>query len=201
VPNGPQGAHDYGSFVAAVRLAATTKNGIFGARIMWGSVERLVAGVRRPEHGSDSMTLQAVLGPLRFVHLLREDLVGQAVSWARAEQSGFWQPGDTQTCSPEPDVRRMVDLVHTIRRENASWQAWFARNGIAPHTLTYEDLTSRPGPAVRAIADLVGADIPSEWHPVSPYRKQADRMSAEWSALLRSALHDAGFLQLRRLEN
>ena len=34
--------------------------------------------------------LESVLGDLRFVYLWREDVIAQAVSWARAEQTNLW---------------------------------------------------------------------------------------------------------------
>ncbi|WP_325598976.1 Stf0 family sulfotransferase [Nocardioides sp.] len=178
----------YEAFVDSVRDAATTENGVLGARIMWGSLDRLVGGIGRARRQSDSTTLQAALGPLAFVHLVREDVVGQAVSWARAEQSGYWHQGDVIRRPVAPDVARMVALVKTIQDHNASWQAWFATNDLRPCVLTYEALTSDPGAAVGAIADLVGATIPPAWRPGIVHRKQADEVNAEWAELLRSAL-------------
>ena len=44
-----EGGHvrDYRAFVDAVRRAGTSSNGVFGVRIMWGSLERVVAGLGR----------------------------------------------------------------------------------------------------------------------------------------------------------
>lgn len=84
-------ARDHRAFVMAVRAAGSTANGVFAARVMWGSVERVVEGLAPPAGQPDAVTLQGAFGPLAFVHLTRADVIAQAVSWARAEQTGYWQ--------------------------------------------------------------------------------------------------------------
>ena len=88
VPHDGSQVRDYRAFAHAVRAAATTDNGVFGARVMWGSLERIVAGLEGSSRQSDLAVLQGAFGPLRFVHLRREDVLAQAVSWYRAEQTG-----------------------------------------------------------------------------------------------------------------
>ena len=59
-------------------------------------------------------------GPLRVVHLRREEVVGQAVSWARAEQTGYWQDGDRPTAEPRFDPGLIDDLARTSAEHNAA---------------------------------------------------------------------------------
>ncbi len=187
LPVSGERVRDYRAFVHAVRAASTTDNGIFAARVMWGSIERLRDGLDKPSDQSDLAVLEGAFGRLLFVHLAREDVVAQAVSWTRAEQTGYWQRGDTALRSPAPDLGRMTDLVATIREHNTSWRAWFASNGIQPHHLTYEDLVGEPRTAVEDIATRLRVALPATWQPASPHRQQADRINAEWAALLRAA--------------
>ena len=91
---------DYRAFVNAARSAGTSTNGVFGARIMWGSLERMVDGLGRVPGRPDLLVLEEALGPLTFIHLRREDIAAQAVSWCRAEQTGYWQQGDVVTGEP-----------------------------------------------------------------------------------------------------
>lgn len=120
--DGPR-VHDYNAFVRAVRAAGTSDNGIFAARIMWGSLERMMEGLGSPDDQSDVVTLERAFGHLTFVHLQREDIVAQAVSWCRAEQTGFWQHGDIASRPPEQDLDRMRQLVRTIRDHNSAWRS------------------------------------------------------------------------------
>jgi trehalose 2-sulfotransferase len=85
---------DYRQYVQAVSDAGRTPNGVFAARIMWGSLDHVVAELAGPDQPCDLDVLQNALGPLAVIHLRRTDTVGQAVSWCRAEQTGFWQQGD-----------------------------------------------------------------------------------------------------------
>ena len=47
----------------AARSAGTTNNGVFGARIMWGSLERMMEGLGRVPGKPDLLILEEALGP------------------------------------------------------------------------------------------------------------------------------------------
>jgi LPS sulfotransferase NodH len=179
---------DYGAFALAVRAAGSTANGVFAARVMWGSVERVIEGLAPPVSQPDVESLEEAFGPLAFIHLTRQDVVAQAVSWVRAEQTGYWHHGDTASPVPKPDLPRMADLVEEIYSHNALWKRWFATNHIQPHRLTYEALTRDPAGAIASIASHLGVAVPEVWRPESPHGKQADQTNAEWSTLLRASL-------------
>jgi hypothetical protein len=93
---------------------------------MWGTMERIVDGLDESPPRRDLDVLVDALGPLRMVHLGRDDVVGQAVSWARAEQTGYWQEGDRSAALARFDFGQVADLVRTIREHNAAWSTWFA---------------------------------------------------------------------------
>lgn len=179
---------DYGAFALAARAAGSTANGVFAARVMWGSVERVIEGLAPPASQPDVESLEGAFGPLAFIHLTREDVVAQAVSWVRAEQTGYWHHGDTASPVRKPDLPRMADLVEEIDDHNALWERWFAANHIQPHRLTYEALTRDPAGAIAWIASRLGVAVPEVWRPESPHRKQADQTNAKWSTLLRASL-------------
>jgi len=106
VPVAGDGSLDYRSFVRAVRIAGSTPNGVFGARVMWGTMQRIVEGLDAAPRRHDLDVLVDTFGPLRLVHLRRDDAVGQAVSWARAEQTGYWQEGDMPSARPRLEFDR-----------------------------------------------------------------------------------------------
>ena len=181
-------ARSYSRFAQAVRAEATTDNGVFAARIMWGSVGRIMEGLGKAPHESDVAGLERTFGPLAFVLLRREDAIAQAVSWSRAEQTGFWQQGDTVTRPPRQDLQQMTDLVETIREDNAAWRDWFHRQDLEPHEVTYEGLVSDPRGTVHGIAARLRVSVADSWEPRSPHRRQADQTNADWAAALRDAL-------------
>ena len=178
---------DYRAFVDAARRAGTSDNGVVGIRIMWGSLERVVEGLGRVPGRSDLPILEEALGPLTFVHLRREDVAAQAVSWSRAEQTGYWQQGDASTQEPRQDVAQARLLMETIREHNAAWEAWFGAQGVEPHTVTYEELVGDRRRVIHGIAAELGVEPPNDWRPRSPHRKQADELSRVWADALRRA--------------
>lgn len=117
-----------GTFVRAAVAAGTTANGIFGARIMWGMMTELTGALASADHGRAAAPLELLTGAFgstRFLHLRRIDTVAQAVSWARAEQTHFWHPGEDVAAGGEKPRfdRHLIDsLVDTIDAQEAAWQ-------------------------------------------------------------------------------
>lgn len=171
---------DYAAFVQAVRHAGTTPNTVFGARVMWGSLEPMRQ--RLDPHGapSDADVIQAALGPLQWVHLQREDVAAQAASWCRAEQTGYWQQGDTATEEPHLDLSALLEFTATITEQNAAWRTWFAAQGIQSLTVTYEELVADRRATIGRIATSLNVALPARWQPSSPHRKQADKVNHAW---------------------
>lgn len=180
VPVAGDGSVDYRSFVRAARRAGSTPNGVFAARVMWGTMHRIVDGLGTAARRRDLDVLVDAFGPLRLVHLRRDDVVGQAVSWARAEQSGYWQEGDRSSARLRFELGRVADLVRTIRDHNAAWSTWFAQQGVEPHSVTYEDVTADPRRVVQGILDRLGIGVPPTWRPAPRQRRQADEVNADW---------------------
>jgi trehalose 2-sulfotransferase len=185
-----EGGHvrDYRAFVKAALSAGTSSNGVFGARIMWGSLDRMMEGLGQTPGKSDLLTLEEALGPLTFVHLRREDIAAQAVSWCRAEQTGYWQQGDVIAQEPHRDIAQMRLLMETIRKHNAAWQAWFDAQGVEPHAVTYEELVGDRRRVIQDIAAKLEIELPNDWRPQPPHPKQADELSRAWTDALRTSI-------------
>ncbi len=178
---------DYRAFVNAALSAGTSSNGVFGVRIMWGSLGRMTEGLGQVPGKSDLLMLEEALGPLTFVHLQREDIAAQAVSWCRAEQTGYWQQGDFIAQEPHQDIAHMRVLMETIRKHNAAWQAWFDAQEVEPHGVTYEQLVGDRRRVIQGIAAKLDVELPSDWRPQSPHRKQADALNRAWADALRTS--------------
>lgn len=182
--------YDYCTFVQAVQAMATTGNGVFAARIMWGSIGPIVERLGASQGESDVSRLEQTFGPLTFVYLRREDVFAQAASWARAEQTNFWQQGDVALREPKEDLAQMKNLLRTIVEHNGAWQSWFDSHGVQPHLVTYEQLAHDSRGVVEGIAARIGVGLPATWQPVSPHRRQADEINHRWATALRAALDE-----------
>ena len=177
------GDYDYPGFVRAARRAGTTGNGVFGAKLMWGTLTEVIAKL-------DPVTLEQAFGRTRFVHLWREDVVAQAVSWARAEQTSFWYVGDVNGNGHEPhySATQIGELVTTIGEHNAGWRQWFASAGVVPHRVRYEDLVADMAGVTRGILDFLGLELPAGREITARHQRQSDALSLEWIARYRSLL-------------
>ncbi len=190
IPQAVDGAVDT-TYVRAAVAAGRTPNGVFGARIMWGTMTELTDALRHPAHGStasDVELLTEAFGNPRFVHLRRDDPVAQAVSWARAEQTQFWHPGDQVAPSghqPHFDRDLIGGLVDTITAHEAAWQAWFTHRGLIPHEVAYEELSADPSGVTRTVLEFLGLD-PSAGGTITVHdRRQADDLNADWISRFR----------------
>lgn len=172
------------AYVEAVLEAARTPDGLVGIRLMWGSAEPLLSrlAVLHPDlAGNPRVLLDAVLGPVRVVHLRRRDVVAQAVSWALAERTGHWQDGDPRTAAPTtPDLELVDALVATIREHDAAWSRWFAALGLEPVRLDHEDLVADPVAATAGVLAGLGLRLPAGAQVAAPDRRQADEVNAAW---------------------
>jgi LPS sulfotransferase NodH len=186
IPADRDGGFGYAGYVRAAVEAGRTANRVFAARIMWGTMDELTGKLRSdcPElPGQDADLLSTVFGRTSYLHLWRDDVVRQAVSWLRAEQTGFWHdtggPGEPRAPDREPqyDGAKIGCLVHTIGEHNAAWRDWFAAEGIQPHSVRYEDLD----------ADPLGLEPPPGCAIIAPSRRLADGVTEDWVTRYRSA--------------
>lgn len=194
-----QEALDYGDFVRAALTAGRTGNGIFGAKLMWGTHAELtdrLADLHPDLAGDELRLLEREFGAVRFVHLQRDDVLVQAVSWLRAEQTGVWfiggkgeigGGGNPERGRPAFDRDALSRTMRTIEEHNAGWERWFEAYGIEPYRVRYEDLAADPSAVTRDVLDFLGlgAGLPPGGQITASHHRQADRLNEEWIARYR----------------
>ena len=147
------------AYVRAALAAGRTANGVFGGRIMAETLPELIGDLGAGSAVSDVELLSAHFGRLGFVHLRRRDVVGQAVSWAKARQTRFWHPGEAVQPGGQPphyDKELIGRLVTAIEKGEAEWARWFAANGIVPHEVVYEEPSADPLRTAHGVLDHLG---------------------------------------------
>jgi LPS sulfotransferase NodH len=191
VPVGPDGLIDCASYVRAAIAVGSTRNGVFGARVMWGTMGDVVGRLRVANNhpvASDVEVLEQVLGRTCFVYLRRSDIVAQAVSWARAEQSSYWQQGDdiSPGWHPSFDFGEVDGYVNEITEHNAAWHEWFEACGIEPFRAHYEEIVADMTGTTNAILKFLGLELPAG-HVTNPgTHRQADEVNDDWAERYRS---------------
>ncbi len=180
-----RGSFDYRDFVRAAVADGTTQNGVFGARVMWGTLEEMVTrlGALHPDLvGADLDLLTRVFGRTRFIHLWRADTVAQAVSWLRAEQTNYWHPGDNGCPGQAPhfDFELIHGLVRTIDEHNAAWRDWFAAFDVRPYSVRYEELIADMAGVIRGVLGFLGLELPDDRTLLPRDHRQADEINHDW---------------------
>jgi LPS sulfotransferase NodH len=188
IPGPADPAFDYPSFVRAARAAGTTENGVFGAKLMWGTLDQVVHKLAPGVTDADLEVLTGAFGSTRFVYLHRDDVLAQAVSWLRAEQTQTWYAGAEGGGSREPayDESGIGDLLRTIDEHNRAWREWFSSYGIEPHEVTYEGLTADLAGVTRGILGFLGLDLPPGRAITPRHERQADALNDDWIARYRA---------------
>jgi LPS sulfotransferase NodH len=192
IPREPAGGFDYADYLRAALAAGRTGNGVFGAKLMWGTLDKLVdkLGMVHPDlAGGDVALLDRAFGRTRLVYLRRDDVVAQAVSWLRAEQTDTWYVGGGGEIggngggsgrSPTFDAAGIDRLVRLIEEHNAGWEEWFAASGVRPHRIRYEDLDADMVGVTRGTLDFLGLDLPDGHAIVPQHQRQADQLNDQW---------------------
>jgi LPS sulfotransferase NodH len=149
---------------------ATTDNGVYGIKLF----------SRQFDATMKARWVERLPG-LAFIHLERRDLLGQAISLMRALQTGQYESSQARLAAPRYDRDEIERQIGLIAQGQARWKSYFARNGIAPLWLVYEDMVSDPEGTVRRVAAHVGVAEPVALDPAGiDVGVQRDEISEAW---------------------
>lgn len=170
------------------------------ARTLWYKrVEEMVKAIVWAEETykhsillGDRQIIEHVFPEMVYFYLFRENILQQAISFEKANQSGEWTRRNKTEIQefayrykPERIIRYLKD---SILRDDFLWKKWFATQGIVPLYITYESLINDTS----GVCDLVATAIRAEDYsfsqdaldmqlskPSAPV-KQADTVTIEW---------------------
>jgi trehalose 2-sulfotransferase len=170
--------------LAAVIAYATTPNGVFGTKVMWGYMADLQERLAElPGFGGlgDAERISGLLGDVRYVHVHREDHLAQAVSMWRAVQTRAWRAENDDAVEPVYSYSGIEHLAHQLESHNRAWNRWFDAQGIEPFRVRYSELAEDPGRVLQQTLDFIGVHEASQIDPPAPsMRRQSGAQSREW---------------------
>jgi LPS sulfotransferase NodH len=193
----------YSGYVRAALANTTTDNGVFGVKTHWYQFEWFADELRAlPESdssASDEAVVEQWLPKPHYIHLYREDTVRQAISYYRATYSDRWfhlaeedEGGGERFIRPvpmpeKPDWGHVRYLEEAVISHEKRWTDFFARSGIVPLEVRYEDIVLDYRKAVRDVLGFLGAELaPDTALPAPRLKKQADeeteRLTQEYLA-------------------
>ena len=159
-------------FIAGVRTSA---NGCFGIKAHYPQLKSLLQHI----------PVREFVSSFAHIHIVRRDLLAQAISFARAEQIDDWI--SRRSAGLSGPQRAVYDGGHIRRclieigRQNASWNYFFSVFGIQPLILEYESLAADPPACVRRVAAFVGIDLPADTTiPAARTVRQSSDETASW---------------------
>lgn len=158
--------------LAAIQDLGRTPNGVYGFKLFITQFDA-IADLGWPRR----------LPNLSFIYLERRDLVGQAVSWMRATQTGQYRSTSDVAGTAHYDPAAILDRLSQIVMEQARWRGYFALNDIRPLFAIYEDVVADPAQTVGAVGRLMGLASPPRIDPTRiDLTVQRDADTADWRA-------------------
>jgi LPS sulfotransferase NodH len=192
-------AKDDDKYLDKVIVAATTPNGVFGAKVHWAHFLNFVAKAERSLGAPANMIAASVperlrvqFPDLRYIHLIRRNAVARAISHYRAKKTDRWQSDsrwvtDHAGGEGEPgfDFDEIDGFVRSGEAENGRWRQFFQQHNISPLELSYEELVRDNEGTVRRVLGFLGIPAENVIVPPPTLRVQADDRSQEWEARYR----------------
>ena len=177
---------DYSGYVRGIVKTKATRNEVFGFKLMSWYLDDFLARLRNTRafgRTNDLTMLRNAFPRLRFVHIARRHKLRQALSTARALQTGLWKVQDGKTASREPqfDPELIEQSLREAERQERIWYTFFQRIGITPFHVEYEELCRDYEGTIRGVLDFLKILLPRGAQIGPPVTiRQADEISRIW---------------------
>jgi LPS sulfotransferase NodH len=179
-------AANYAAYVRAIVDTKITRNEVFGFKLMSWYLDDFLARLREAHGFGNSSDLELLRGAfprLSFLRIVRRHKLRQALSTARALQTGLWkvQKGKGILREPEFDPDLIEQSLHEAERQEKIWDDFFGRIGIQPFKVEYEKLCQDYERTIRAVLNSLRIKLPAGARVGPPATtRQADEISRMW---------------------
>ncbi|HSE74972.1 MAG TPA: Stf0 family sulfotransferase [Dongiaceae bacterium] len=146
-PNYPS---DRRAQIDLVRSIGATPNGIYAVKILPPQLTSVENRIDLFRH----------LPNLTLFRLGRRDLLGQAISLARARQTGQYIASHPRTGAPTYSQAQIRACIAALREQESMLDGRIGRLGLKPYRFHYEDILRDPQQVVDRIASLMGIALP-----------------------------------------
>ncbi|MEO7168233.1 MAG: Stf0 family sulfotransferase [Chthoniobacterales bacterium] len=179
---------NFAAYVRGIIGKTATSNEVFGFKLMAWYLREFLLRLRQTEaFGGDGTPdlemLNRAFPQLRFLQITRREKLRQAISKARAVQTGLWkiQDGKSEVTEPEYDRALIVQSLAEATAEETIWAEFFARIGIQPFRVEYEELCQNHAAVIHAVLDFLEIKLPRRIRVGGPATiRQGDALSEEW---------------------
>ncbi len=133
-------APNYLNMLGALQKKFCAADGFFVAKTS-------LYGLMRLFHHSGAAAMRRV----RYVHMTRADLLGQAISLSIAHKTDAWNSLHTSKAEPTYNFDDIAHQLNRITNEDAAIRRFYTMFGIKPLMLQYENIKADPQLAVMQI--------------------------------------------------
>jgi LPS sulfotransferase NodH len=170
------GGDDLAGLIEELKRQRRTRNGVFAFKVHRHQFEWL----------EQRIDIEQTFPEMRWVYIDRSDLLGQAISWAKAKSTGQYSSLHEQRREVVYKYEAVLQAMKALAREKVAWEVHFAAFGIEPLRVTYEQLEEDPAPPVHQIAELMGVDsvVDVQLGDVA-LEKQRDETNEQWREAFR----------------
>jgi LPS sulfotransferase NodH len=132
---------------------------------------------------TDLELLRNAFPRLKFVHVFRRHKLRQALSKARAHQTGLWkvQEGKTVQREPQFDAELIEQCLKESEQQEKLWGRFFQRIEIDPLRVEYENLCEDYEANIHRVLGFLQISLPRRTRIGPPVTvRQADDISRAW---------------------
>jgi LPS sulfotransferase NodH len=181
-------ATDYSAYVRAIVNTKVTRNEVFGFKLMSWYLDDFLGRLREAHSFGNSTTSDLELfcsafPRLRFLRIKRRHKLRQALSTARALQTGLWkvQEGKSILREPEFDPDLIEQSLHEAERQEKIWDDFFRRIRIKPFKVEYEELCQDYERTISGVLNFLRIKLPTGARVGPPATtRQSDEISRIW---------------------
>jgi LPS sulfotransferase NodH len=178
----------FAAYVRDISAATATSNEVFGFKLMSWYLNDFLGRLRETAAFGDAGTtdldlLRNAFPRLKFVHVIRRHKLRQALSKARAHQTGLWkvQEGKAVQREPQFDAELIEQCLQESEEQEKLWERFFQRIGIDPLRIEYENLCEDYEGNIRRVLDFLQISLPRRARIGPPVTvRQADDISRAW---------------------
>ena len=178
----------YAAYVRDIVRVTATSNEVFGFKLMSWYLDDFLGRLRAAgEFGgaetNDVDLLRNAFPRLQFVHMSRRHKLRQALSKARAEQTGLWKVQEGKQVRQEPrfDPALIEQCLRDGELQERAWEDFFERTGVEAFRVEYEMLCDDYEGTIRGVLDFLHISLPRRYRIGTPVTvRQSDELSRAW---------------------
>jgi LPS sulfotransferase NodH len=130
----------------------TNTQGIFSLKAHWSQFQPFL----------EKDLIAPYLQKARFIYIRRNDLLGQAISYEIASQTGKWGSKESASRRPVYDADAIERRMVNIAQQNMAWTLFFAKHRVEKVDVFYEEFIKDKEKCINDIGNKIAPEFKLE---------------------------------------